>query len=191
MGTHGRSGLERFLLGSVTDRILRKAPCPVLVVRCGAEHDASSEMPGLDRFNRILVPVDLSEHSGQTLSHAVDLAESHRSELFIVHVLERPASPGVDSGYEGMLLDYWGEVRAETVRLLNELAQSSVQERVPEEHWVVIGHPAEEILRAAREKQVDLMVMGAKPSRLADFGPLGSTAHRIICHAACPVLLLR
>jgi nucleotide-binding universal stress UspA family protein len=191
MGTHGRSGLERFLLGSVTEKILRKAPCPVLVVRCGVKQHPGADASEFGGYRGILVPVDLTEHSARTLSHAVELATDFQATLFIVHILEQPSSPGIDPSYTGMLLDYWTEIQSEARRMLDELVRSCVEGKVAEEHWVAIGRPAEEILLASREKNADLIVMGAKPSWLTNLGSMGTTAHRIICHAESPVLLLR
>jgi nucleotide-binding universal stress UspA family protein len=191
MGTHGRSGLERFLLGSVTEKILRKAPCPVLVVRCGVKQNFGADASEFRGYKGILVPVDLTEHSPRTLAHAVELAKDFQANLFIVHILEQPTNPGIDPSYTGMLLDYWTDIQSEAKRKLDELVQSCVEGDTAEEHWIAIGRPAEEILLASHQKSTDLIVMGAKPSWLTHLGAIGTTAHRIICHAESPVLLLR
>jgi nucleotide-binding universal stress UspA family protein len=163
----------------------------VLVVRCGIKHNLGADASGFGGCRGILVPVDLSEHSARTLSHAVELATDFKAALYIVHILEQSASPGLDPSYTGMLLDYWTEVQSEAGRMLDELVRSCVGEKVAEEHWVAIGRPAEEILLAAHEKNADLIVMGSKPSWLTNLAAIGTTAHRIVCHAESPVLLLR
>jgi nucleotide-binding universal stress UspA family protein len=191
MGTHGRSGFERFLLGSVTEKVLRKSPCPVLVVRCFSAEGGAGERPAHGEYRKILVPLDLSEHSAQTLHYAVEFAREYQAAMCITHVLEQPTSPSIDPSYTGMLLDCWTEVMAEAGKILEDLVRQNVHGQVPEEHWVAVGRPANEILRAAEERKADLIIMGAKHSLLAGLGAIGTTAHRVIGHASCPVLFLR
>ena len=85
MGTHGRSGFERWVLGSVTEKVLRKAPCPVLTVPppAGELHPDGSVL-----FRRIVCPVDFSGASLAALAYAVKLAEESRAEITVLHVLE-------------------------------------------------------------------------------------------------------
>jgi nucleotide-binding universal stress UspA family protein len=84
MGTHGRSGFERFLLGSITEKVLRKANCPVLTVP-RRHPDAVPATPVL--FKQILCPVDFSDCSMQALSYAMSLAQEADAHLTVVHVM--------------------------------------------------------------------------------------------------------
>ena len=85
MGTHGRTGFDRLMLGSVTERILRKAPCPVLTVPRRAP-DAVPVGPVL--FKRILCAIDYSPSAMKALTYATSLAEQAGAHLTAVHVLE-------------------------------------------------------------------------------------------------------
>jgi nucleotide-binding universal stress UspA family protein len=84
MGTHGRSGFERLLLGSVTEKILRKASCPVLTVP-RRHPDAVPATPVL--FKRILCPVDFSDCSLESLEYALSLAQEADAQLTVLHVI--------------------------------------------------------------------------------------------------------
>ena len=84
IGTHGRSGFERLVLGSVTEKVLRKASCPVLTVPKRLP-DAVPVGPVL--FKRILCPVDFSESSLHALSYAVSMAQEADGQLTVLHVV--------------------------------------------------------------------------------------------------------
>ena len=86
MGTHGASGFERLVLGSVTEKVLRKATCPVLTVPPHAQ--ATSRLP----FRRLLCAIDFSDWSLQALDHAATLAQQSGAELTLLHTLEWPWS---------------------------------------------------------------------------------------------------
>ena len=84
MGSHGRSGFKRLLLGSVTERVIRHATCPTMIVPARA-HDVVPDGPV--RYRRILCPVDFSEHSIRAVEYAMNLAEEADAELRLLHVL--------------------------------------------------------------------------------------------------------
>ena len=84
IGTHGRSGFERFLLGSVTEKVLRKAGCPVLTVPKG-QPDAVPASQVL--YKRILCPVDFSDSSLHALKYAISMAQEADAHLNVLHVL--------------------------------------------------------------------------------------------------------
>ncbi len=87
--THGRSGIKRFLLGSVTERIMRILPCPLLIVGGSQEKDALSDWRKL-KFSRILVGCDFSAGSDAAFQYGLSLAQEFQSELHLVHVIEPP-----------------------------------------------------------------------------------------------------
>ncbi len=189
MGTHGRGGFERWVLGSVTEKVLRKAPCPVLTVPPPLEGAAASA-PVL--FQRILCPVDFSEASMMALNYALTLAEESDTELILLHVLDWLA--------EGEPL-----ARAESFdmpalrRHLEEDARERLRRAIPEEarawcrpHEVVrAGKPWRQILCLAGEHDVHLIVMGVHGRNALDRALFGSTTHHVIREARCPVLTIR
>lgn len=190
MGTHGRSGLERFMLGSVTEKIIRKARCPVLAVREIAHRTDNESEPDV-HYQTILVPVDLTDHSELTLHYAADLAAEFQSRLVVVYVLEPSRYPLIDPNYATLLADYVTEIQNEAKRMLQELVQSAIRQPIPVEPLLITGKIGLEILRLAKEQRADLIVMGARDSWMTHVTTIGTTAHRVLSHAECPVLILR
>jgi nucleotide-binding universal stress UspA family protein len=178
MGSHGRQGLDRLTLGSVTEKILRKARCPVLVVRQPL-HDFTVDAKGQDpvRLQKVLYCTDFSPHSERALHYALSLAMEYGAEITLLHVLEEiPSSTDLESAVS---------------RAIQQL-----QEQVPSEanRWcflrstVRLGKPYQEIAQLALEAQSDLVVMGVRGRGALGLGLFGSTTHRIIQLGPCPVL---
>ena len=100
MGTHGRRGYDRLVLGSVTNRVMRRTPCPVLAI-CKAPHDASATGEGrhdVHHLNRILFCTDFSENSELALNYAISATAEYDAELTLLHVLEEVPSPATTEG---------------------------------------------------------------------------------------------
>jgi nucleotide-binding universal stress UspA family protein len=182
MATHGRrGGLERWVGGSVTEAVLRKAPCPVLTVT------PRSRVAPTARFTTILCPVDFSPASEQTAHEAAMLAGETQARLVLLHVLERPARPPspVPPGFDRAA--YRANVEEDVRRRLRRLSPATGGEAVEAVAW---SWPAREILRVARERRADLIVMGAHGGPL-DSTLFGSVAHKVVRRAPCPVLVIR
>jgi len=188
MGTHGRGGFERWVLGSVTEKVLRKAPCPVLTVPPPAEELHPS---GAVLFRRILCPVDFSGASLAALRHALRLAEESCAEITVVHVLEWLVEDEPGTRIAGFDVP-------EYRRYLEKDARERLHQVVPEDarDWcrpreeVVGGRPGREILRLAEERQADLVVMGVRGRNPVDLALFGSTTHHVVRGARCPVLVV-
>jgi len=178
MGTHGRRGVDRLTMGSVTEQVLRKAHCPVLAVRKPA-HDFVKPLEKTEpvQLKKILFCTDFSEHSDRALQYALSLATEYNVELTLLHVLDNIPSSS--------------DIQAETSRVLRELERP-----IPEDtrNWcavkatVRIGKPYQEIIHAALETQTDLVVMGVRGRNALDLALFGSTTHRVIQLGPCPVL---
>jgi nucleotide-binding universal stress UspA family protein len=187
IGSHGRSGFERLLLGSITEKVLRKATCPVMVVprRAG---DASS--PGAAHFGQIVCPVDFSDSSLTALTYAISLAEEADAHLTVLHVVEIPAGL-----YEASAVFDVAEFRvaaeAASRKRLNELIPDSVRAYCEVETVVSEGRTSREIVRLAAERKSDLIVMGVHGRGAVDLMVFGSNTHRVIQSASCPVLTMR
>ena len=193
MGTHGRSGFERLMLGSVTERVLRKARQPVLTVPAG-----SPDAPGAGQgaFDRILCAIDFSDCSMTALGYAASLAEESRARLALVHVIEL-APPAYDP-LVGPPIDLPGYRQAcETAgreRLRNVIPmalRTSTGIAAGIEELVVCGKPHHEILRLAEERQSDLIVLGVHGRNVVDRLLFGSTVEPVVRRARCPVLTVR
>jgi nucleotide-binding universal stress UspA family protein len=186
MGTHGRSGFQRLLLGSIAEKVLRTARPPVLTV--GAASDAATTQDF--SFKRILCAVDFSECSIGALRCAVSLAESTGADLTALTVVE-----WIPFGYDPLLgppTDLVGyRLAAEAVS--RERLHTAVTEATGKkvEALVCSGKAHHEILRIAAERQSDLVVLGIHGRNPIDRMLFGSTAEPVVRRSTCPVLTVR
>lgn len=188
VGTHGRSGLERLFLGSVTEKTIRKTPCPTLVVPPRAP-DVAADAP--IQFRRILCPVDFSKSSLDALAYALNIAEEADAQLTLLHVVELP--PGLrEEPTPGVDLDrIRAAAEAEAQRRLDELVPEQARTYCTVHTTVAEGRAYREILRQAGERESDLIVMGVHGRGAIDLLVFGSTTHHVIRSAAHPVLIVR
>jgi len=186
IGTHGRGGFEHLVLGSVTEKILRKAVCPVLAVPQVA---AGADQP--PPFQSILCPVDFSDVTAQTIAAAADLASAFNSRLTLMTVVEWPFGNGHVDEMPQPMRDLHRSLQDEARHELREAAAQAAPALPNAEQIVAVGKPSREILRVARERSAHLVVMGVYGRGAFDLAVLGSTAHRVIREGVCPVLTIR
>ncbi len=184
MGSHGRSGFERLLLGSITEKVLRAARCPVMVVPARVTRVAQiSERP----FSRILCPVDFSCDALAALSRACKLARQAEASVTVLNVIDVPAAlyemPGVD--IDAFRRDAVSRSRARLSEVIRAETARGLEVIVAE------GRPDQEIVRVAVERDMDLIVMGVSGRHAVDLAVFGSTTHRVVRGAPCPVLTVR
>ena len=192
MGTHGASGFEHLVLGSVTEKVLRKAICPVLTVPpCG---QATSRFP----FTRVLCAVDFSDWSFAALDLAASLAQESGAALDLVHVLEWPwPEPPPPSFAElpqeqaAALVEFRRYLVTTASSRLESLASDRIGHRCAVTIRVLHGKPYVQILRTAVDVQSDLIVLGVHGRNPLDLTLFGSTTNQIVRRANCPVLTLR
>ena len=188
LGSHGRSGMGRLLLGSVTEKVMREARCPTLVVPRGA---AGASPAGPVRFRRILCPVDFSEGSIDALRYATSLAEEADAELTAIHVIEVPPELAARSAAEPVDVDrIRAEAEAERLRELRALIPSDARTFCTVHTAVREGAAYREILRVAGETDADLIVMGVQGRGAVDLMVFGSNTARVTRAATCPVLIV-
>jgi nucleotide-binding universal stress UspA family protein len=186
MGTHGRSGFQRLLLGSVTEKVLRTARPPVLTV--GALPDVVPA--GTVAFKRILCAVDFSDCSLAALRYAASLAEPAGAELSVLYVVEwAPVAYdpllGPPTDLAGYRMAAETGARERLHKAVAEVAQNTVDEIVSS------GKPHHEILRIAAERQSDLIVLGIHGRNPLDRMLFGSTAEPVVRRSTCPILTVR
>lgn len=185
--THGRSGLKRLILGSVTERLMRTLHCPLLIVR-GPEHDLNILSEKGLKFRKILVGCDFSEDSALAFQHGLSLAQEFQSELHLVHVMEPPV-------YMEMFkssAEYGEELQVD----LQIQIKSKLKNMVPKEafNWctpetVLLDGPShEELIRYAKNNEIDLIVLGVRGQGLVERLFIGSTTDRVVRQTPCPVL---
>jgi nucleotide-binding universal stress UspA family protein len=190
MGSHGRSGFERLLLGSVAETVIRQAPCPTLVVprRAG---DRPPDEPV--RFHRILCPVDFSDGSARALEYALALAEESDARLTLLNVIEippelneLPAAGEIDVNVDRIR----AAAEADRLRRLRQLIPAEARVYCMVETSVHEGAAYREILSVARERHADLIVMGVRGRGALDLLVFGSNTARVARSANCPVLVV-
>ncbi len=192
MGTHGRAGFERLVLGSVTEKVLRKAACPMLSVPRHVK-DAVPAPPVL--FRNILCALDFSDCSINALNYAMSLAQEADARLTVLHVLdllpEMPAGSikGVQA-WPQHVTEYIAAVEQDRRECLQAAVPESVRAYCAVETVLANGTPYREILRVAAEQDSDLIVVGIHGRSATDLLFFGSTAQHVVRQATCPVLTL-
>ncbi|HEY3497285.1 MAG TPA: universal stress protein [Polyangiaceae bacterium] len=187
LGTHGRTGIAHALLGSVAERVLRRAPCPVLVVRADA--------PKPRALRRILAPVDYSEGARRALTCALDFSRSFGAEVEVVHVWDRPSYVSGDVIVHGP-----GENRRSLGELMRENAAREMQEflgtvtRAAEaprlSQRLLSGEPASTLIAELEKGEHDLVVLGTHGRSGFRRLLLGSTTEKLVRYSAVPVLVV-
>jgi nucleotide-binding universal stress UspA family protein len=189
LGTHGRSGFEHLILGSVTEKILRKARCPVLVV---PRRVGDAALAHAVHVQQILCPVDFSEASLAALGYAMSLAEEADAHLTLLHVEEVPPELLVQPAVGEIDVDgIRAAARAEHLRRLRSLVPESVKTFCTVETQVSDGRASRAVLRVAADRKADLIVMGVQGRGAMDVALFGSNTHEVIRAATCPVLTMR
>jgi nucleotide-binding universal stress UspA family protein len=185
MGTHGRGGFERLVLGSVTEKVLRKASCPVLTVPPPAT--ASSKLP----FKQLLCPIDFSEPSVSALQFAFSIAQESNARLTIQHVFEGLPDDQLLAKRSLDLSEFRRQWEAETRQRLEGLISDEVRSWCAPEPKLSYGKPYRQILALAGAEHVDLIVMGVHGRNALDLMLFGSTTNHVVRRASCPVLTLK
>jgi nucleotide-binding universal stress UspA family protein len=189
MGTHGRRGFTRLLLGSVTESVLREAPCPVLTVPPRAAVAVSEDVT----FKRILCPVDFSPSALQAMGFALDLARQANGVVTLLHVVEPEWLPeeGPQAIRHFNSAQYGRDIAADAEERLRLLTAGESRTWVDIDHTIVLGRAHREIIRAAETRHADLLVMGAQGRDGVDLALFGSTTQQVVRGATCPVLTVR
>ena len=192
MGTHGTSGFHHLVLGSVTERVLRKAVCPVLTVPPRAH--ATSHVP----FSRLLCAIDFSESSLAALEFALSLAEESDAKLTLLHVLEwpweEPPPPRLEelpAAQRAALGEYRRYRETMASMRLETLVRASTRVSRPPQRRLINGKPHVQILEVAKDEGSDLIVIGVHGRNPVDMMVFGSTTNQVVRRATCPVLTLR
>ncbi len=180
LGTYGRKGLKRLLMGSVTSQVVLNAPCDVLVVK-----DRNAKAAG--SFGSLLVPFDGSASSQKALLRACEISKADGSELSVLYVIPR---------YEEMV-DFFktDSIKKSLYQEAEKIAEGAKKiaagQNVPIKAVVQEGHVSDKIVEMAGTFKNDLIVVGTHGWRGVNKAILGSTAERVIAHAACPVLIVK
>src|SRR5271156_2708247 len=165
VGTHGRTGADKLLLGSVAEEIFRRSPVPVLTVGPCVRSDAHRG----GRFRR------------------VSLAQKHQAHLLLLLVMPKPEHPSADDNKRLAVCT------AEAIQRLYEIVPYDAKSELSSEAVVEYGEPAERILEITKQREVDLVVLGVREAKHIGAATHleGAIAHKVVAHAPCPVLTVR
>jgi len=181
IGTHGRTGVSRVLLGSVAEEIFRRAPCPVLTVGPHVSKDTERRL----EMKEILYATDFSPESLSALPFAMSMAQEHQARLTLLHV--------VGAAKVGELV-HAEQFAESTLRRLRALVPVEAQSWCEPNYRVEHGPEADKIMEVANALGSDLIVLGVRGAE-AGIGAathlLQSIAHRVVTEAQCPVLTIR
>ncbi|HEY8537138.1 MAG TPA: universal stress protein [Vicinamibacterales bacterium] len=187
IGTHGRSGFERFMLGSVTEKVVRKASCPVLTVPPAERADTEHAI-----FKTILCPVDFSPGTDRAVAYALSLAQEADARLILLHVVESSLDPVQARETAHFTVPEYDRYRREqAAEQLKVLVPANARDWCTPVEMVTSGKPHHEILRVAEQENAELIVMGVHSRGIVDLALFGSTTNAVIRSADCPVLTLR
>jgi nucleotide-binding universal stress UspA family protein len=179
LGTAGHSGFERLMLGSVAERVLRKAACPVVTVPPGAPAQQSPES-----VRNVLCSIDFSDSSTAALEAAAAWSTKAGARLTALHVVELPVQASALPEY----IPLRDRLVADARETLDALVPAHLRHSPDFETQVAVGRPGPEILRAAETHDADLIVMGVRGRNAVDLAVLGSATQHVVRRAGCPVL---
>ena len=189
LGTHGKTGFKKIFLGSVAEELFRRATCPVLTVGPAA-------IPNR-HIRRVLFATDFGPSSVHALPYALDFANQVDGELFLLHLVTPISVNYVGPGWfpDDNYQEKEDNLKKESLKRLRNLVPQDAGLKCKVKYQVDLHFADEGIIQAAREHNVDLIVMGIRESgtkapRLAAHMPW-ATAYEVVCSVACPVLTIR
>ena len=190
VGSQGLDALDRFMLGSVSTKLIQHATCPVLVVK-----DEAAPV------QRITLATDGSEASAKALAFVLTKFQPDRStgkgrrvpiHVSVIHVIARhPLAPMEIGTTIPWIKQRELKVKEVGWKLLEQSVQKLIEAGFTAEPLCQSGNPAEKIMKAASKQHADLIVMGAKGLAAIDRFLLGSVSTRVVQHSSCSVLVVR
>ena len=187
MTTHGRSGINRWLIGSVADKVLHGARNPLLLVRAGE----NAAVEGMARWQRVIVPLDGSALAETVLAHTVELARPLGIEVALMRVFGVP-TPVFAEDYGPYVEELWTQLEEEAQKYLAEKKQQLLAQGLTNVVTVATaGFPAEKIIDAARQRKDALVAMCTHGRSGVNRFVMGSVTDRVVRHGGDPVLIIR
>ncbi len=185
MGTHGRRGLRRLLLGSVTEEVVRLAPCPVMTI------PEKEEARTLENAGTIVAPVDFSEHSRLAVSYAKELAGLYGARLHLVHVIDEVVFPDFYVPVMVSPASVSENLKKQATERLQRLDAETTGPDVESEVHVLSGHPPGEIVEFADQQDAGLIVIASHGLTGLRHMVLGSVTEHVVRRSTCPVFTLK
>jgi len=179
LGTYGRRGLKRLLMGSVTSSVIIDSPCDILVVR--------KRRPDTEGYRNIVLPFDGSPYSKKSLNRAFEISRLEGAEINVLYVIPR---------YEEMVEFFKTDgirksLFAEAEKILSIAKNMADDKGVAIKTNISEGNPSDEIIKFSELNKSDLIIMGPYGYKGIDKAIIGSTTERVIASSICPVLCVR
>ena len=198
LGTHGRRGIKKLVLGSTAEQIVRTAPCPVLTIGPKVSAKVSEDTKAQAPLGPIIVAVDLDEWPHPALSFAASLARANHVPLILVHAVPLTLNvPEANLDAIAFTPSFSFELTERTLatsrRHMEEMISAEPFADLKSQMVVETAQPADLIVRTAEERQAGMIVMGAHRTGMdavATHIP-GATASTVLCEAPCPVITIR
>jgi nucleotide-binding universal stress UspA family protein len=181
LGTHGRRGLGRLVLGSTAEKVVRTSSCPVFTIR------ERKEPRPIEEIERILVPIDFSEHSKHALRYAKHIAKSYEARLQLLHVVEKVIHPPFYAQ------EYYQNIRQKESfpnrarEALQQFLEETEGPKISAEVHVIEGRAAADITVCANELASDLIVIATHGLTGIEHLLMGSVTEKVVRHSSCPV----
>lgn len=192
IATHGWSGVRRWVLGSVADKVVRATKRPVALIRARGTH--FHNVPDVGTMNKILVPLDGSKESEAVLPYVEELASRLKGELTLLHVVP-PASPVYAIPGETAQIPYTqAEVellKTDAGSYLEKMTKALKEKHIKAKFVVKVGNTGQEIIKLADEVHADLVAMSTHGWSGVTRWALGSTADKVLNGGNTPLLLVR
>jgi nucleotide-binding universal stress UspA family protein len=185
MGTHGRRGLGHFFLGSIAEEIVRVSECPVFTIR-----EAKTPTPPKSK-EKILVPVDFSEHSQNALANAKEIAKSYETKIHLLHIIEETIHPAYSLSGKSSIFDIVPNIKEDCERRLKKMISEKIGEEVKTQIHIVSGQAANEIINFAKNNSMDLIVIATHGLTGLEHLLLGSTTEKVVRMSSCPVFTVK
>jgi nucleotide-binding universal stress UspA family protein len=180
VGARGRGGFASLLLGSVSQKVLHHATCPVAVIRAGHEPDLTS------REGRIVVGVDGSRNADAALRWAIEEGRRRDADVEVVHAWNMPFVAPYAYVAADLDINTFEETAQETLDQAIRRAKPTAVDRVSK--VVTMSGPSSLLLETA--KGADLIVVGSRGLSAVEAAVLGSVSHQVTLHATCPVVVI-
>jgi nucleotide-binding universal stress UspA family protein len=142
-------------------------------------------------LKKILVPTDFSESARHALKYGASFASEYKAQLVLLHVVETIAMGYASDLFPVPMAEVYQEISAHARNELGKLAAESREGGIEVREVTAQGKPAAEILRVAREENIDIIVLGTHGKGVLDKALFGSTTERVVRKAPCPVLTCR
>jgi nucleotide-binding universal stress UspA family protein len=180
--THGNSGFKRFLLGSVTEKLMKTLHCPLLILPMHG-NDVRSPAGFEMKLKKILVGCDFSPDSKLAVDYGLNLAQEFQAELYLLHVVKPSLYKDEREEFDKLCIQLDGQ--------LNDMVPEACRDWCMAKTTLLEGEPYMELTNYANEHDIDLVVLGIRGHTLFEKLLVGSTTDRLIRHALFPVLVVR